>query len=46
MSQDKLDALMQMETEKEILMNLECDGVTDRVAVKSKLFCSLLNRPT
>lgn len=37
LSQDNLEALMLMATEKEVLMNLDKDDIIDRVEEKSKL---------
>lgn len=39
MSQDNLEALMLMVTEKEILKNLDSDNVTDKVAEKKQILC-------
>ena len=42
MSASKLEAFMLMATEKDILMGLDTDTVTDRVAEKSELLQKLL----
>lgn len=42
MSQDRLEAFLLMSTEKEILMELDSDGIIDKVAESSALMRRML----